>query len=180
METIISQISNRRNFIKGIDTIEVGYPWLTYGAIMAIELLVKPTDKVLELGCGGSTIFWSKKCSSVKTYDPEPEWVNKVKDKLPKPSNVTWVVGNAEELVDAVKKEPNEYYDWLLVDISNSYRFRLRMANESVSKLKKGGFLVVDNYAARFIHRFDYTNWNVYTFDDMTYYGRGTRIAIKP
>lgn len=179
METIISQISNRRNFLKGLDTIEVGYPWLTYGAIMAIELLVKPTDNVLELGCGGSTIFWSKKCKTVKTYDPEPEWVQKVKNKLSEPSNVTWVVGNAETLIDSVKKEPNEYYDWLLVDISNSYRFRLRMANESVPKLKKGGFLVIDNYAARFIHRFDYTHWNVYTFDDMTYYGRGTRIAIK-
>ena len=179
MRTIINRMPNRRNFLRGKYTVEIGYPWLSYGAIMAIEEKLKPTDNMLELGSGGSTIFFSRRCNSVKSYDPESVWVEKVKAALSKPSNVTFVCGDGSVLIETVKKEPNEYYDWLLVDISNSQRFRLKMIREATPKLKKGGFMIVDNYDKRFINRFDYTGWDVYTFDDFDYAGRGTRICIK-
>lgn len=177
MKTIITQLPNRRNYRIGRFTVEIGYPWFTWGAIMEAELCVKKEFNILELGCGGSTIFFSKRCNSVKSYEGSPEWAKKVKSALPEPSNVILVVGNEEKLVDAVRKEPDGYYDWLIADIGISYEFRLRMMQESVPKLKSGGFMIVDNYE---FMPFDYTGWNVYNFDDIGYHGRGTRIAIKP
>jgi len=154
---------------------------------MAAERQANIEHNVLELGSGGSTIFFSRRCKSVKSYESNPEWENKVRSAIPEPSNVTFVLGNEETLVEAIRKEPDEYYDWLIADIDSGgvgdkghgYEFRLKMMHESVSKLKSGGYMVVDNYEERHLMTFDYKGWDVYTFDDMGYHGRGTRICVK-
>ncbi len=182
MKTIINELPNRRNYLHGRYTVEIGYPWFSYGAIMAIEEQVKPEHNVLELGSGGSTIFFSKRCESVKSYETSPSWEQKVKLALPNPPNVSLVCGSPDELIGIVKKEPEMYYDWLIVDsaaIGRRHRFRLRMMIESVSKLKTGGFMVVDNYDDKYLNTFDYSKWKVYTFDDLRYGGMGTKICIK-
>lgn len=179
MRTIISQLPNRRNHLRGRYTVEIGYPWLSYGAIIAIEGGARPEHNILELGCGGSTIFWSKRCKSVRSYDVDSKWVEKVLTALPASHNVTFVCGNNEALINAIKDEPNEYYDWVLSDIGRTYEFRLAIQKEAVPKLKRGGYLIVDNYEEKSLMKFDYTGWDVYTFDDLDHHGRGTRICIK-
>jgi hypothetical protein len=181
MDTILSQMPNRQNFRMGRYTLEIGYPWLTYGAIVAIEGLIKSSHNVLELGCGGSTLFWSKRCNSVKSYDTNAEWITKVKYALPRRSNVKLVWGEVKYLSRRLRKEPNEYYDWLLADTGPLYKIRFHLMKKAIPKLKKGGYLVIDNYASGHMNRFDYTGWDVYTFDTIPpYSGRGTRICIKP
>ncbi len=177
MKTIISQLPNRRNYMRGRFTVEIGYPWITLGAIMEVERQANIEHNVLELGSGGSTIFFSRRCKSVKSYETVPKWAEKVRSALPQNSNATLIFGNEEELLNAVKKEPDNYYDWLIADQGNSYEFRLRMMNESVSKLKSGGFMIVDNYD---FMKFDYTGWKIHTYDYIGYHGKGTRICIKP
>jgi len=181
METIVSQLPNREIFFRGNHDIETGCPWFTYGAIIAIEYLVKPTDKVLELGCGGSTIFWSRRCAEVKSYDLDLNWVRKVRNSLPLPSNVQFIwAERAKKLIQLVQKEPDGYYNWLICDIGNCYSFRRRILQASVSKLHEKGFLVIDNYAKRYISLFDYSKWGkVYTFDEINYSGKGTRICRR-
>lgn len=66
MKTIVGKITSRRTFIKGEDTLKIGYPWLTYGAIIALEAIVNKRMRVLEFGSGGSTIFWAKKLQKCK------------------------------------------------------------------------------------------------------------------
>lgn len=144
---------------------------------MEAERQINMNHNVLELGSGGSTIFFSRRCRSVKSYETVPEWAEKVKSALPANSNVTLILGNEEELLNAVKKEPDNSYDWLNADQGNSYEFRLRMMNESVPKLKSGGLMIVDNYE---FMPFDYTGWKVYTYDYIGYHGGGTRICVKP
>lgn len=188
METIISHLPNRVNYMHGRYTIEIGYPWFTYGAIIAMEMQLKPEHNILELGSGGSTIFFSRRCKHVKSYETNIMFKDKVNSALPSPSNVVIICGDGETLIKSLKEEPEEYYDWLLVDtahkrkkIKNMFRLRYSMMIEGIPKLKKGGFMVVDNYAAVGMNIFDYTNWDVYTFDDFmsNYVGRGTRICQK-
>lgn len=179
MRTIIRQLPSRRDFLRGRYTLEIGYPWLTYGAIMALEGILKPDFKVLEFGCGGSTLFWSRRCGSVKSLDLSADWVERVRRALPADSNVELVCGDRYELAKVVRNTPDGYYDLALVDIGPHCRDRLMMARECGSKIRVGGYLVVDNYDSRFIRRFDYSGWDVYVFDDMTYAGRGTKIGVK-
>jgi len=180
MRTIISSLPNRGNFHRGKYTVEIGYPWLSYGAIIAIEQNLKPTHNVLEFGCGGSTIFFSRRCNTVKSYEIDSEWVEKVKTALSDSLNVSFVCKEKEALIESIRTEQDERYDWLLSDIGSDYKFRLRVMNESIPKLKKGGYMIVDNYQAHYIARFDYTGWDVYRFDDFGHHFTGTIICVKP
>lgn len=179
MKSIISQLPNRSNFRRGRYTIEVGYPWVAYGAIIVMERYLNADHNVLELGAGGSTIFFSKRCKSVKSYEGNPEWANKVRVALPESSNVSIVVGKEDELIESIRNEPDAYYDWLLADIGKTYEFRLRIMKEGIPKLKKGGLMVVDNYEEKNMATFDYTGWDVYRFDDFKYRFNGTIVAVK-
>jgi predicted O-methyltransferase YrrM len=180
MKTIINTLPERQKFLRGEDTFSLGYPWLTYGAIIALELLLKPHYRVLELGSGGSTIFFSRRCCFVKSYDNDIKWVNLTKLYLDCTQTIVeFVVGDLSTQISSLQKEQDLFYDLLLVDSGPSYRERLRLMQESLCKLKQGGYMIVDNYNQRYINRFDYTGWDVYTFDDMKYSGRGTKICKK-
>ena len=181
MRTILSTMPRYNNSLRGKGTLEVGYPWLTLGAIVALERLVNSQMNILEFGSGGSTLFFSRRCKSVKSYEMNEAWYQKVKETLPSPTNVTIIFGTALEIREALIKEPFEYYDLILADSGPSYDDRLDFANDSIPKLKVGGYLVIDNYDKKEMKQFNYQNWDVYTFDAMhpRYQGKGTRICIK-
>ncbi len=180
MKTIINQIpKGRRRF--GRYAIEIGYPWLSFGAIMALEEILKrePNLDILEFGSGGSTIFFSRRCRSVKSFETNLEWAENVKAALPTPSNVNLICCTHDETMEAIKNEPLQHYDVILVDSGSSYKLR-RMILECVPPLlKKTGYLVVDNYDHRYMNSFCYDNWDVFTCDCLFYHGSGTRICRK-
>ena len=181
MESIISVMPNRRNFLKGKYTLKIGYPWLTYGAIIELEEILKPTFKVLEFGSGGSTVFFSRRCETVKTVDTNPLWTERVKSVLPNPSNVELICASFDNTLEIAKSEPEEYYDLILVDSDPdpSYRNRLLLMQVCTSKIKMGGYLVIDNYDHRALKKFDYSPFRVYTYDGIRHSGRGTRICVR-
>lgn len=179
MKTIISAMPNMAKYYRGRDTVEIGYPWLSYGAIISMEQLLKPEHNVLELGCGGSTIFFSRRCNSVRSYDLNEKWVEKVRIALPNPSNVSFVCGNEEILIESIRKEPDEYYDWFLSDLGGNYEIRYRVMKEAIPKLKKGMYMIVDNYESDPLPSFDYTGWDTYRFDIIGHHEKGTLIGIK-
>ena len=147
---------------------------------MALEEVITPEFNVLEFGAGGSTIFFSHRCKSVKTYEWSPEWVDKVKEHLPNPSNVILICKGIMDTLESLKDEPKDYFDVILVDNGPDYRCRLRVLNVIPSYLKAGGYLVVDNYSQRHIKNFSVQDWWVYIFDDIQYHGSGTKIFRRP
>jgi hypothetical protein len=191
MDTIVSKIPSLHDFTKGLSTIEIGYPWLTFGAIMALEQIVKPDFKVLELGCGGSTIWFDRHCAEVKAFETDAKWIMEVKVAL----GDTWVTRiecvDPEALVEIARKEPNDYYDLVLVDtgawkrprydgtIKKVHPNRRALSEAVLSKIKKGGYFAVDNYERFGMGIFDYSGLDVYTFDQFGFSGRGTKICIK-
>jgi hypothetical protein len=178
MKTIITKIPSRQSYILGKGTVDIGYPWVTLGAIMALEYIVNKSMKVLEFGSGGSTIFWSKNCKSVKSYETNPYWFKKLATKT-EGTNVEMVLGDQEKILEDTAKEPDNYYDLVLIDADPHRNRRLLFANASIPKLKLGGWLVIDNYWRYSMNDFDYSKWEVYTFDEFDYQGKGTRICKK-
>ena len=181
MRTIISELPSRRNFVRGRYSVEIGYPWLTHGAIMALEKIVSPDFNVLEFGAGGSTIFFSRHCYTVKTFESDLRWMEKVKKALLEPSNVKIMLSDISQSLTAIAGEKESYYDVILVDNDPSpdWSHRRFILDAVPPLLKKGGYLVIDNYDKERLRTFDYSNWDVYTFDFFNYTGRGTRICIK-
>lgn len=177
MKTIISKIPSRKAFLKGQKTLEIGYPWLSLGAIIFLEAIVNKKMKVLELGSGGSTVFWATNCSSVKSFETNPEWFEKVKNRVEKFDNVQIKLGDKEQILAAISNEPDNHYDIVLVDSYPGDIERILVANAVLSKVKTGGYLIIDNYLGFGMKNFKYPKGEIYTFDELHFTGRGTRIC---
>lgn len=178
MRTIITLLPSRIGYLRGKATVEIGYPWLSYGAIIALEQIVTPEFDILEFGAGGSTIFFSRRCRSVKSFESDKEWYDKVKKALPEESNVELNYSNIHQTLAAIKEEPLEYYDIILVDSGPHYRHRRAILDLVPPLLKVGGHLVLDNYCQKHLISFPTKGFEVYTFDDL-YIKIGTRIYKK-
>jgi precorrin-6B methylase 2 len=178
MKTIITDIPGRDEYFKG-KSWQLGYPWVTFGAIMALENLVNKDFRVLEFGSGGSTLFWAKNCQSVKTFETDSKWVGRVKRKTLEFPNVELIFASAEEIFEALKNEPDNYYDLVMVDNHPKHVNRLLLTNAAAPKVKIGGWLVLDNYQKHGLDTFDFSGWDVWTFDEIDFDGRGTKLCRK-
>jgi len=134
---------------------------------------------VLEFGSGGSTVFWAKNCKSVKSYETSPEWLDKVKTRVRRYGNTEVLLLERNQALEKINSEPDNFYDIVLIDSYPKDIERIIIANASMSKLKKNGYLIIDNYQKFGMEKFIYPPWDVYTFDELRYSGRGTRICIK-
>ena len=180
METIITSIPSRAAFFKGKGSLEIGYPWLSFGAIIALESMVSKDSKVLEFGSGGSTVFWADSCKNVRSYETNPGWYELAKKRLTGYKNTELKLANEKETLDAIDKEPYNYYDFVLIDSYPKDIQRLLLAQAVIPKIKINGFMILDNYMKFGMQDFKYPpKWEIYTFDEFGYSGKGTRICKK-
>ena len=179
MKTIITQIPSHRALIRGQGALEIGYPWLPFGAIIALERIVNKNFNVLEFGSGGSTIFWAKNCKNVKSFETDSHWFIKVKERVSQFRNVEIILGNQKQILKRLEKEPDNHYDIVLVDSYPKHTERIILANTAVPKVKTGGWLIIDNYLKFGMENFSYPKSEIYTFDEIEYSGRGTRVCKK-
>lgn len=182
MKTFLSQMPSYKDFYSGKHTLEIGYPWIAFGAILALERILggkttRRTFNILELGSGGSTVFLSRRCKNLLSLEHNKDWYEKVKEALPVPNNVNLVCKPVKELEKLIKKQDDGYFDLVFVDSGYSYEARNLLMNVSINKIKKLGWLLIDNYL--FCNRFDYTGFDVYTYDMFQYSGRGTKLCKK-
>lgn len=178
MYSIINNIASRQDFFKGKGTLEIGYPWLSFGAIMALESIVNKNLKILEFGSGGSTVFWAKNCQSVKSFETNRQWYEKVCEKTKKFKNVEIILADQAETLKKLDMEPDNYYDIILVDSYPKDIERILIANTATKKVKANGWLIIDNYQNFGMQKFTYPkNCEIYTFDEFKYSGKGTRFC---
>lgn len=177
MKTIVSKIPSRRAFLKGQETLEIGYPWLSFGAIIALEAIVNQNQRVLEFGSGGSTLFWARNCQSVKAFETNPEWHQKVLKRLKKYQNAQVILADETAILEAITKEPDQHYDLVLVDSYPKEAKRILLANAVIPKIKPKGWLIIDNYQKFGMEDFVFPKGEIYTFDEWRYSGRGTKIC---
>ena len=182
MKTIISDIPDYETFYRGEQTVEIGYPWLTFGAIMMLEKILgdsRGTFNILEMGAGGSTIFFEKRCRRLLSLEDDRAWVKKLRRRV-RSDHVQIRYKRCHQFVRIIQAEPNRSFDIILADFGSggaAYVKRQMLLDVSIPKLKIGGWLILDNYQHL---SFDYTTgWDVYTFDMLRYSGRGTRFCKK-
>lgn len=177
MDTIISKIPERKGFLKGEQTLEIGYPWLSFGAILFLEEIVNKTQKVLEFGSGGSTVFFARNCGSIKSFETNKEWFKKVEEKVKDTENAQIYCSSKNDIYNLLEQEIDNSYDIVLVDSYPKDVERIVLANMALSKVKHGGYLIVDNYLKFGMEDFKYPDSEIFTFDQLRYSGKGTRIC---
>lgn len=58
-------------------------PWITYPAFRQIKRIVKPSFKVFEYGCGGSSLWWAANAASVTSVEHDAAWAARVAQTAP-------------------------------------------------------------------------------------------------
>jgi hypothetical protein len=147
-------------------------PWITYDAIDFLKDIIKPQWKIFEYGGGGSTLFFTKRSCEVVTVEHNQEWFELLTGILAKKGVANWKGNyvlpesgnlaatpdkanpehyssgdlpsqrlNYKKYVSAIDSYPQEYFDVILVD----GRSRPSCIKHSIPKLKKGGYLILDN-----------------------------------
>jgi hypothetical protein len=147
-------------------------PWMTFGVIDFLKNVVIQEMRVFEYGSGSSTLFWAKRAGKVYSVEHDSLWSKNVKEELTKQNiqNVELFLILPEKQTDTVKADPSdpyeystedetlkdytfekyvkkieeypdEYFDFVIVD----GRSRPSCIAASISKVKTGGYLLLDN-----------------------------------
>ncbi len=178
------------NYVSGGFTMEYEVPWMTPGAVRKLDELVRSDDRVIEVGTGGSSLFFARRCRAVLGAEPSPEWGESVVAEArarglgnidiviePDPEKLLLAAGRFGAC-SVLSVDPDDGYD--------------RDQLQNVLCDRAGDMLEVvamDNYGARdlFITSWNWSNdqvidslpgkgWQGESFDDPKWRGHGTRI----
>ena len=127
------------------------HPWLTYAMVNILETVLKKTDIGLEFGSGRSTLWFAKRVQNLISVEHDPFWYEKISIQLQSHESGSKVKyhlfkdGKTElaesEYVKFINSIPKETLDFILIDGV----CRDHCANHSLSRIKSGGFLIIDN-----------------------------------
>jgi predicted O-methyltransferase YrrM len=122
-------------------------PWLTPQAVRLLEGWLKPTDRMLEFGSGRSTLWFARHVNTLVSVEHNPLWYERVEALLKEQQlkNVTYLKKSIEGSPAEYALVPGQFEDNSLDVILVDGRLRDECANASLSKLKPGGLLVLDN-----------------------------------
>jgi predicted O-methyltransferase YrrM len=161
-----------KSLLPGSNSLKDEQPWITYEVIDFLKMNLSNEDIVFEYGGGGSTLFFVKHVKEVITVEHNEEWHTVLSDMISKRQITNWKgrfieAGKGDLFPDVSKDNPDHYssgdapskgknyrdyvcaidqfndnyFDVILVD----GRSRPSCISHSIPKLKKGGYLILDN-----------------------------------
>lgn len=111
-------------------------PWYTYPAIEFVKRLPLHNKDVLEYGGGFGTIYYSRRARSVSVVEHDPEWTRQIVN-IAGYRTAAFVEHDRARYVNA----PAGKYDIIVID----GEWRMDCAKAAISKLRKGGMIILDN-----------------------------------
>ena len=162
-------------------------PWIVFKAKQFLDSIINKNMTVFEYGSGGSTLYFSKRVSKVYSIENDEGWynflnkrihntkINNIDDTLikgievPKNANPLYTSdANGfyyEDYVKIIDSFPDNSFDIVVVD----GRARTACVQHAVSKIKKGGYLLLDNsererYLEGNDFLFDKNKWREFSF----------------
>lgn len=172
------------DYWHGGDNLKYEYPWLTPESIYFLEGLLKsnPNFEVLEFGCGGSTLFFSRRCKKVVSYETQPKWITEVAENIIE-KGITNVTLRQLTSIEEIKSTVTSgfLFDIILVDNNPIDYSRIHLMKSLNSVVKNQGYLILDNYACWLDEEINsmYKDWEITDYDDLKWAGKGTRIYRK-
>ena len=115
-------------------------PWFTYPAIDFLESIIDPRWNVFEWGSGNSTMWWSRKCSSVTAIESNRLWHKEVSSNLP-PNAKVILAEDKESYTQAIHSQLASGYDVVVVDGDH----RNECVSACMDALTENGIIVFDN-----------------------------------
>ena len=118
-------------------------PWLSPAAFEFLSGIVLPEMRVLEHGCGGSTIWFALRRCQVVPVEDKPEWAVAVKRKAQ-----DFGISERIEILDRWPAKPNELgrFDVVLIDGEPIEDRAAALVDAFELYCKPGGWVVLDNF----------------------------------
>ena len=114
-------------------------PMWSYSAVEYLMGLDMAGWRVLELGSGASTVFFSKRVQSVKAIETNAEWAGRLRAMA---LAGTEIIDSAPEAIPEAMRALEGTFDLISIDPSAN---RYACARAATQLLKPGGLIVLDN-----------------------------------
>lgn len=178
------------DFVEGTECLANEVPWQVPDSIFKEDEVLDEKDFVLEVGTGGSTLFFARRCD-VMAIETSQEWGKVVMQALHSQETSNFVlyevIPNEDDICARIELMNTSKVSVFSVDTQGGYN-RSRILNAFLSKgispaLK---MIVLDNYSHEGLfpdHHdklvIDSTDWEVFTYNHERWAGSGTRLYIK-
>jgi len=117
-----------------------GAPWVTQAAVEFLKTHLRPEMRGFEWGSGRSTIWLASRVSRMVSVEHNPDWYRMILPKIAG-RNVDYRLVAGPGYASQIEEFPEEYFDFVLVDGEQ----RGTCLRAAASKIRQGGFLVLDN-----------------------------------
>jgi hypothetical protein len=184
----------RKHLRPGRNSVDDQTPWISFNAIEFLKKIVRPDMCVFEYGSGGSTMFWISRVQELVSVEHDRSWYSILEEKLDRLSvqNIQYILAEAdadprffekdfknpghyissdpgyagknfERYAKSIDVYPDQYFDIIVVD----GRARPSCIQQGLPKLKKNGWLIIDNTERRYYmapFSFDRNSWKISIF----------------
>jgi predicted O-methyltransferase YrrM len=126
-------------------------PFLVMDAIKFLDKIFRPGMKVLELGGGNSSLWFLERGANLTTYEHSADWGTYLTSRInSKPEfyytgKMNLKIMQGEETVRDLESHDDHTFDIILVDSMNDFTRRNDCMRAAMKKVKKGGWLILDN-----------------------------------
>jgi len=143
------------NLLHHRSPLDLELPWMSYAAIDFLDEYLTRSMKVFEYGSGGSTLYFSQRVASVVSVEDNPEWYERVKQRLSDrgvtnvsvkllPFNFKDPVGF--ESSDYLQALASDQFDVLVIDGSEEWTQVRPMCFRFAERfVRPGGIIVLDD-----------------------------------
>lgn len=161
----------------GNHTVELGIPWITPESIHVLDQYIKPEMSVLEIGSGGSTIYFAERCKYVLSFENLWPWYLKIKE-IAFHSYPNVELHFVKDISEIVAKLGSKKFDIALVDICDISI--LELCKLAYKMMVPGGILVLNNYSADYCTGLNeddlFGHLKQKAYPDLHWVGSGTKI----
>lgn len=92
--------------------LELGLPWISFGAIRFLERFLQPDMQVFEYGSGGSTVFFAARCKRIVAVEDNANWAQRVRHRLEQAENVNLIFSTTPKIRYGSGGQPFEQEDF--------------------------------------------------------------------
>lgn len=146
----MNEIKIQKDYWSGSKCVENQVPWMVPGSIHLLDKLCLPEDRVLEVGTGGSTFFFARRCKQVVAIETNYDWYSKIESEIEKIhfKNITYLYCNKQEDIELMIQSLEKGFTIISIDSIFGYN-RSKFLDVAIEQNKGLGLRVVvlDNFA---------------------------------
>ena len=126
-------------------------PFLTMDAIRFLDSLIRPGLKILEIGGGNSSLWFLERGVNLLTYEHNHDWAMMVLEEVKRhpehyhAERFNLRIMQGTDVLKDLEKLDDRHFDIILVDSMNDFTRRTECIRVAKSKVKEGGWIVLDN-----------------------------------